>query len=60
MDETITCKCGHTDTLRTFTVQQPWGVYRCPACKYRWHRALENGRVVLRECIPWPWQEDRA
>jgi hypothetical protein len=61
--ETITCKCGHTDTLQAFVYLQPWQVFRCPGCKFRFIRALAPAslstpmgggktRVVLKEFNP--------
>ena len=55
--ETVTCKCGHTDTLRACTLATPWGVFRCPACKWTWERVLTTmggGKtcIVIREYTP--------
>ena len=58
MEETITCKCGHTDTLKAFPLAQPWMVFRCPSCRLRWVRALccpmggGKTRIVIEEYNP--------
>jgi hypothetical protein len=55
-EESVTCKCGHTGTLRAFTFSQPWQVFKCPSCKYRFCRTLrisgEKSRVVVQEFDP--------